>query len=138
MLETVPFSCYHLHCLKKSQKDTKAQGVKYKMVQKYQHQRKKQLSIPLWEGDEWQMLSVYFDSLWYLSCIFIIIILATSFLELNLFGFKFIYLFIYLLMAVLGLHCCAQAFSSCREQGLLFLAVRGLLTAVASLVARRL
>ena len=35
-------------------------------------------------------------------------------------------LFIYLLMAVLGLHCCAQAFSSCGEWGLLFLAVRGL------------
>ena len=29
-------------------------------------------------------------------------------------------------MAVLGLHCCAQAFSSCGEWGLLFLAVRGL------------
>ena len=38
------------------------------------------------------------------------------------------------LLAVLGLRCCAQAFSSCGEQGLLFVAVRGLLTAVASLV----
>ena len=38
-------------------------------------------------------------------------------------------------LAVLGLHCCAQAFSSCSEQGLLFAAVRGLLIAVASLVA---
>ena len=28
--------------------------------------------------------------------------------------------FIYLFMAVLGLHCCAWAFSSCGEQGLLF------------------
>ena len=37
-------------------------------------------------------------------------------------------------MAVLGLRCCAQAFSSCSEQGLLFLAVRGL-TVVASLIA---
>ena len=48
----------------------------------------------------------------------------------------FIYLFIYLFMAVLGLCCCAQAFSSCGEQGLLFVAVRRLLIAVASLVAQ--
>ena len=47
---------------------------------------------------------------------------------------KFIY-FIYLLfLAVLGLCCCALAFSSCGERGLLF-AVCSLLTAVASLVA---
>ena len=40
-------------------------------------------------------------------------------------------------MAVLGLHFCARAFSSCRERGPLFIAVRGLLTiaAAASLVA---
>ena len=38
-------------------------------------------------------------------------------------------------MAALGLRCCAQAFSSCVEQGLLFVAVHGFLTAVASLVA---
>ena len=43
------------------------------------------------------------------------------------------YLFIYL--AVLGLRCCVWAFSSCGEQGLLFVAVRGLLIVVASLVA---
>ena len=42
--------------------------------------------------------------------------------------------FIYLFLAVLGLHCCTRAFSSC-EQGLLFVAVRRLLIAVASLVA---
>ena len=41
-------------------------------------------------------------------------------------------LFIYL--AALGLSCCARAFSSCRKRGLLFVAVRGLLIAVASLV----
>ena len=35
-------------------------------------------------------------------------------------------------MAALGLHCCARAFSSCGERGLLFVAVRGLLMAVAS------
>ena len=45
---------------------------------------------------------------------------------------KFIY-FIYLLLAVLGLRCCVQAFSSCGEWGLLFVEVRGLLV-VASLV----
>ena len=38
--------------------------------------------------------------------------------------FKLIYLFIFL--AALGLRCCARAFSSCGEQGLLFTAVRGL------------
>ena len=38
-------------------------------------------------------------------------------------------------VAVLGRHCCAQAFSSCGEWELLFVAVRGLLIAVASLVA---
>ena len=47
--------------------------------------------------------------------------------------FKFI-LFIYLCLAVLGLRCCARAFSSCGERGLLFVAVRGLLIAVASLI----
>ena len=48
--------------------------------------------------------------------------------------YKFIYL-IYLFLAVLGLPCCAWAFSSCGEWGLLFVAVRELLIAVASLVA---
>ena len=47
----------------------------------------------------------------------------------NLF-FK-IYLF-YLFLAALGLCCCVQAFSSCGERGLLFIAVCGLLIAVAS------
>ena len=42
---------------------------------------------------------------------------------------------IILLLAALGLHCCARAFSSCGERGLLFVAVRGLRIAVASLVA---
>ena len=43
-------------------------------------------------------------------------------------------LFIYLFLAALGLRCCAQAFSSCGERGLLFVAVCGLLIAVASLI----
>ena len=47
---------------------------------------------------------------------------------------KKINLFIYLFLAVLGLPCCVWAFSSCGEQGLLFVAVHGLLIAVASLV----
>ena len=47
-----------------------------------------------------------------------------AFLKINLF---------YLFLAALGLHCCAQAFSSCGERGLLFVVVQGLL-AVASLV----
>ena len=38
-----------------------------------------------------------------------------------------------LFLAAMGLHCCAGF--SCGERGLLFVAVRGLLTAVASLVA---
>ena len=50
------------------------------------------------------------------------------------FSFFKIYLFIYLFMAALGLLCCTQAFSSCGERGLLFVAVHGLLIAVASLV----
>ena len=46
-----------------------------------------------------------------------------------------IYLFIYLFLAVLGLRCCARAFSSCSEHGLLFVAVRGLFIVMVSLVA---
>ena len=49
--------------------------------------------------------------------------------------FCFFYKFIYLFLAALSLCCCTRAFSSCGEQGLLFVAVRGLLIAVASLVA---
>ena len=48
--------------------------------------------------------------------------------------FFFFNKFIYLFLAELGLHCCAWAFSTCSKQGLLFVAVRGLLIAVASLV----
>ena len=60
----------------------------------------------------------------------------------SLFKKIFIYLFFinlfilfYLFLAVLGLRCCARAFSSCGEWGLLFIAVRRLLIAVASLAA---
>ena len=51
------------------------------------------------------------------------------------FFFFLMYLFIYLFMAALGLLCCARAFSSCGERGLLFVVMRGLLTVVASLLA---
>ena len=47
-----------------------------------------------------------------------------------------IYLFIlYLFLAVLGLCCCVQAFSSCGKRRLLFIALHVLLITVASLVA---
>ena len=44
---------------------------------------------------------------------------------------KNIYLFIWLCWV----SCCTRAFSSCSERGLLFVVVRGLLTAMASFVA---
>ena len=50
------------------------------------------------------------------------------------FSFFFIYLFMYVCTAVLGLRFCARAFSSCGKRGPLFIAVRGL-TIAASLVA---
>ena len=46
-------------------------------------------------------------------------------------------LFIYLFLATLGLRCCAQAFSSCGEPGLLFVVVPGFLIVVAFLVAEQ-
>ena len=50
-------------------------------------------------------------------------------------GYVFLkYKFSYLFLAALRLHCCVRAFSSCGEQGLLLVAVRGLLISVASLV----
>ena len=45
------------------------------------------------------------------------------------------YYYFFFFVAALGLRCCAQAFSGCGERGLLFVAVRRLLIAVASLVA---
>ena len=45
-----------------------------------------------------------------------------------------IYKEIFIFLVLLGLHCCAQAFSSCGKRGLLFIVVRRLLIAVASLV----
>ena len=54
----------------------------------------------------------------------------------SLLFFLSLLLFIYLLfMALLGLHFCARAFSSCGKRGPLFIAVRGPLTVAGSLVA---
>ena len=64
-------------------------------------------------------------------CFFKKINLAT----LALFFFFKIYLFIDWLIAMLGLRFCARAFCSCGKRGPLFIAVRGPLTIVASLVA---
>ena len=47
----------------------------------------------------------------------------------------FIFFYYYLFLAVLGLRCCARAFSSCGKWGLLLIVVCGLLIVVASLVA---
>ena len=60
-----------------------------------------------------------------------------GYLEVSVDGvfFFFLILFIYLFMAVLGLRCCARAFSSCGKWGPLFIAVRGPPTIVTSLVA---
>ena len=49
--------------------------------------------------------------------------------------FKIYLYFIYLFLPALGLRCCARAFPSCGERGLLFIVVCGLLLAVASLIA---
>ena len=58
-----------------------------------------------------------------------------DYLEVLIFSCLFIFnLFFFL--AVLGLCCCAQGFSSCGEWGLLFVVVRRLLIAVASLVVQ--
>ena len=51
------------------------------------------------------------------------------------FPFILLIYLINLFLAVLGLCCCTLVFSGCGERGLLLVAVRGLLTAVASLVA---
>ena len=51
---------------------------------------------------------------------------------------KFVFCFFNLYLAVLGLHCSTQAFPSCCNQGLLFIALHGLLISVASLVEREL
>ena len=51
--------------------------------------------------------------------------------------FLILFLLLLLFLAALGLHCCARAFSSCGDQGLLFVVVRGLLLVMASLVVEQ-
>ena len=72
-----------------------------------------------------QVLTIIFDfvSVWFLFALL-------GFLHVFFFS---IYLF-YLFLAALDLCCCAWAFSSCGERGLLFVVVCRLLIAVASLV----
>ena len=62
----------------------------------------------------------------------IVVSVSSDILEL-FFLIGLFYLFTYLFLAALGLCCCVRAFSSCGERGLLFVAVRRLLTAVTSL-----
>ena len=59
------------------------------------------------------------------SAYFIIIIIITIYIY---------FFFFFFFWAALGLRCCMQAFSSCSEQGLLFVAVHRLLIVVVSLV----
>ena len=63
-------------------------------------------------------------------CLYLLFSLIIIFCNCNLSG-----CLLFSSLAVLGLRCCTQAFSSWGEQGLLFVAVRGLLIAVASFVA---
>ena len=53
------------------------------------------------------------------------------------FDFFFFLSFFLFFLAALGFRCWAQAFPSCSERGLLFVVVRALLLAVASLVAEQ-
>ena len=55
------------------------------------------------------------------------------FLTIQFIFFNFFFFLIFL--TALGLRCCTRALCSCGEQGLLFVAVHGLLMVVASLVA---
>ena len=61
-------------------------------------------------------------------------ILANTYM-LRVFNFSFFFNFCFRVLVALGLHCCMQAFSSCGEQGLLFVVVHGILIVIASTVA---
>ena len=80
----------------------------------------------------------WLTSVWLLPLLLNEATLKIALLLVLLFSFPFlqIYLFIYLSLAALGLHCSVRAFSSCGEPGLLFIAVRRLLIVVASRVAK--
>ena len=57
------------------------------------------------------------------------------FKEFLYFYYHFLFIYFILFLAVLGLHFCARAFSSCSKRGPLFITVRRPLTIAASLVA---
>ena len=90
----------------------------------------------LWKKSKDIYIYIYTHTIFYIYIIYIFAFFFTFFLicYCQSFFFNFIY-FIYLFMAVLGLHFCVSAFSSCGERGPLFIAVRGPLTIAASLVA---
>ena len=88
------------------------------------------------------LANIFSHSEGYLFVLFMVsfdVLKLLSFIRSHLFIFFFlINLFIYLLflfLAVLGLHFCARAFSSCGEWGPLFIMVRGPLTVAASPLA---
>ena len=64
--------------------------------------------------------------------IFLILLLYFLFFLMLLLYYYYYYYYFNLFLAALGLHCYVRAFSSCGEQGLLFVAVHGLLIVVAS------
>ena len=66
-------------------------------------------------------------------CIYLYYTLRLRFMFIIFLINLFIYLFVCLFLAALGLCCCMWTFSSCGERGLLFVAVHRLLIAVASL-----
>ena len=59
---------------------------------------------------------------------------STIFIYIYIYFNKFILFYLFLFLAVLGLHCCTRAFSSYGDRGLLFVAVHRLFIVVASLV----
>ena len=81
----------------------------------------------------------------FLPCIFLVYFVYLSYIPYQVICFLRVFLHHlhrailcpFFFLAALGLHCCAWALSSCGKQGLLFIVVRGLLIAVASLVAEQ-
>ena len=92
----------------------------------HRHSTMKYLKF-LWQMTSWPILFLVYDQLLHRQFLFASICLLHKLWTF----FSFLFLF----LAALGLHCCVQAFSSCGKRGLLFVAVHGLLIAVASLVA---